>query len=109
MRGFMDTSEISNSQPNYQQEFKQGVDLFEKGFHQMQSSKFDRQRMEYQKSMNESLQVIKDAAAGLMNKELSNLKDELAKDYQNYLIDPTKENEKRVEKDISSLKKAAEE
>jgi len=93
--------------PTYKNEVQSGVKLFEKGFKNLQESKFDAQKLEYKKSMKESLQVIQDAAKGLMNQELLKQKEELANDFQQYLDNPTSENEQKVQHDIDSLKKSA--
>lgn len=99
---------ISGDQPEkvqYQRELKEGVQLFEKGFKAMQQSKLDAQKQEYEKSMKESLQVIQDTATALMNKKLLHMKEQLAKDYNNYLSNPTDVNRDKIQNDIDTLKK----
>lgn len=102
--------EISGDKPDrvlYKQELQKGVKLFEDGFKELQKSKFDAQKSEYEKSMGESLQVIQDTANALMNKHLLKMKEKLEKDYQNYLANPTDPNRDKIQKDIDSLKKSA--
>lgn len=100
--------QISGDNPDrilYKQEFQKGVKLFEAGFKGLQQSKLDAQKEEYEKSMTESLEVIQDTAKALMNAHLSKMKDQLVKDYQNYLANPSDGNRDKIQRDIDSLKK----
>ncbi|MCI0381898.1 MAG: hypothetical protein L0207_02460 [Chlamydiae bacterium] len=91
----------------YRAEVKRGVQIFEKDFKGIQTSKFLEQKEQYEKSANESLEAIQDAVSALMNKELMKLKDKLAQDYQNYLDNPTDQNRNKVQRDIDNLKHSA--
>lgn len=98
--------EISGDKPDkvlYKQELQKGVKLFEAGFKGLQKSKLDAQKDEYEKSMGESLEVIQDTANALMNQHLLKMKDQLVKDYQNYLANPSDGNRDKIQKDINSL------
>lgn len=100
--------EISGDNPDrilYKQEFQKGVQLFEAGFKGLQKSQLDAQKQEYEKSMGESLEVIQDTANALMNQHLMKMKDQLAKDYQNYLANPSDGNRDKIQKDINSLQR----
>lgn len=84
----MEISGDKSDKALYQQELQKGVKLFEAGFKQLQKSKFDAQKQQFEKSMSESLEVIQDTAQALMNKQLLKMKDKLSKDYENYLANP---------------------
>jgi hypothetical protein len=93
----------------YRKELQQGVKIFEEslqGFRE--TKKFPEKKMEYEKAMNESLKAIQDACSALMNKELVHEKDQLSKDYQNYLSNPTDTNANKLEKDLNDLRKSSE-
>ena len=95
----------SPSQPSYRSEFEQSVKLFENSFKEMQSSKIDAQRAQYLKVMRESLKVMQETANGMLNQRLLTLKDNLSKDLNAYLSDPTDPNKKqKVQSDIEHLK-----
>jgi len=101
--------EISGKRPDesmYKQEAKQAVELFEKGFKHMQTSKFEAQKEQFEKAMHKSLQVIHDAAKGLMNQEILKQKEQLALDFHDYLEDPTLSNQQKVMRDIDGLKES---
>jgi hypothetical protein len=100
----MEVSGSSPSQPSYPSEFKQGVELFEKSFHNMQTSKLDAQKAQYVKVMDESLQVMQDSASAMLNKHLLELKNTLSQDLHTYLAAPTDEHRKKVESDLDQLK-----
>ena len=91
----------------YMKEVQKGLQIFEQGLNGMKFSQFTQQKNQYEKSTHESLQAIQDAVKGIMNKELNRLKDELSKDYQNYLDNPNDQNFKKVQSDIDSLKKSS--
>ncbi|MCH9612405.1 MAG: hypothetical protein S4CHLAM102_08950 [Chlamydiia bacterium] len=101
----MDVSPTGPSNPSYQQEVRRGAELFEKSFHEMQSSKIDAQKEQYKEVMRESLNVIHQAARGLMNDQIEELKNQLAQDLDAYLKDPSSSNSSKVESDISHLKR----
>ncbi len=100
----MEISGSSPTQPSYSSDFKQGVDLFEKSFQEIQSSKFDAQRAQYVKVMNESLQIMQESASAMLNQHLLALKETLSKDLKAYLAAPTDEHRQKVESDIDELK-----
>ena len=88
----------------YKNELQQGVKIFEKSFKGYQETKnFPAKKMEYEKAMGESLQAIQDACKALMNKELAAKKDQLSKDYQDFLNNPSSQNASKVEKDLDSF------
>lgn len=90
----------------YTQELQKGVKLFEAGFKEMTKSKLDPQKQEYEKSMKESLQVIQDSASALMNNQVLKMKEQLDKDYNNYLANPSDANKDKIQSDIDSIKKS---
>lgn len=108
MGGFMEIQKPGDDQSIYKKELQQGVKIFEeslKGFRD--TKKFPEKKMEYEKAMNESFKAIQDACTVLMNKELASEKEQLSKDYQSYLSNPSAENANKVEKDLDALRKSA--
>ncbi len=100
----MSVSGPNSNQPTYRQEFDQGVELFEKSFKAYQQSNFDPQKNEYALAMKDSLEVMQDAAGGMFNQHLMDMKSQLAKDMNAYMKNPSEENRQKVDSDIDSLK-----
>lgn len=98
--------EISKSdESQYRHEVKEGLDVFNKSFQGgAETKKFPEKKMLFDKAAKEAMQGISDASKALMNKEILAQKEKLEKDYGQYLIEPTPENRKQVEKDIESFK-----
>lgn len=93
-------------QPSYKQEFKESVEIFDKSFHGALESNFDPQKQQYYKAMKESLQAMQDSASGMVNQQLVDLKQKLAKDTQNFIQNPSKENQKQIEADLRQIRNA---
>lgn len=92
----------------YRKEIQEGVQIFEKSFKGVRETKnFPQKTAEYEKSIDEAMQAIQDAATALTNKKLLEIKDQLDKDYHGYLDNPTAQNAEKVEKDLDSLRKSA--
>ncbi len=104
----MEIQKSGDDSATYRKEIQEGVQTFEKSFKGMKGTKdFPEKKLEYEKAMGESMQAIQDAASALMNKSLIQMKDQLSKDYQNYLGNPTSQNANKVEKDLSSLRESS--
>ncbi len=89
----------------YRKEIQEGVQIFEKGFKEIQKKKtFPAQKQEYETSMEESLKAIQDAAKALANESMQKMKERLEADYDNYLSSPTEANKEKVQRDIDNLK-----
>lgn len=91
----------------YKREVVEGAKIFEKSFEGYAKSKLPPQRKEYKDSMNLALQAMQDAMQALMSKELLKEKDQLSKDYQKYLSEPTAANAQKVKNDLNVIKKTA--
>lgn len=90
----------------YHEEVKKSIDLFEKSFKQIQKkSTFTQQKEEYEKVMNECMQVMQETAMGLANKELLKIKNQLSMDYKGYLNNPTSTNRDKLQHDIDKMKR----
>jgi hypothetical protein len=100
----MEISGPFSQPPSYQQDFAKSVDLFDKSFQGMQTSTFDAQKQQYVKTMQDCLKVMQDAASGLVNKHLADLKGKLSNDLASYLNTPTDANKEKVLNDIETLK-----
>lgn len=101
-------------QPSYKAEYKESLNLFEKSFQGVQSSQFDAQKAQYIKVMQESLNIIKETADGMLNQHIISpalnqhinaMKEQLEEDLNTYLSNPTDENRKHVLQDINKLKR----
>lgn len=101
----MEIQKAGDDSSAYKNEIKEGVQIFDKSFKEMKETKnFPQKKQEFNNAMQESLKAIQDAATALANKELLKKKQQLDQDYQAYLQTPNSENEKKVEKDIDSLR-----
>jgi hypothetical protein len=90
--------------PTYEKDFQRSVDLFEKSFKEVEKSSFDAQKNQYVKVMKESLSTMQEAANGMLNSHLAELKTKLSDDLNTYLEDPTQEHTDQVMKDIKEIK-----
>lgn len=88
----------------YRSEVRKGVEIFERSFKDIQASQFDAQKAQYEKVMNQSLQIIQAAGGALVNEQIIKMKEKLEQDYKGYLHDPSQENIAKVERDIQNLK-----
>lgn len=103
----MEIDKMGGDSAAYRKEIQEGVQIFEKSFKGVRETKdFPQKTAEYEKSIDESMQAIQDAATALMNKKLLEMKDQLDKDYHVYLDNPTAQNAEKVEKDLDSLRKS---
>ncbi|MDN3504601.1 MAG: hypothetical protein P0S95_03380 [Rhabdochlamydiaceae bacterium] len=101
----METPDVNNSQV-YKHEFQEGLNVFEQSFDGFQKSKFEAQKEQYNKAMHESLSEMRDAASGMMNKELQKLRGDLSTNLDNYVKNPSAANEEKVENSINQIKSA---
>ena len=88
----------------YQAEFQKSVTLFESSFKNLQKSKISEQKKQYVKVMNEALNVMKDSANGMLSKKLSNVREDLNKEFQTYLKDPNDKNAVNLQQEINTVK-----
>ena len=100
----MGTDPVQPPQPSYEQEYQQGVNIFEESFKGYEKSKFQAQKTEYEKAMNESLDAMGKSASALANQQLKSLKNKLESDLHTYIQEPTKENSQQVLADIDQMK-----
>ncbi len=101
---FMSISGPTPEQPTYRTDFKESVDLFEKSFQALQNSKLDAQKDKFANVMQTSLKTMQESANGLLNQRLSDLRNHLANDFEEYLNSPTSENEAKVSSDLEQIK-----
>ncbi len=101
----MEISGDPGKRAEYQREVKEGVHIFEESFKGLQETNFAPKKEEYEKAIDMSLKALHDVAKAMVNKKLMKMKDQLDRDYHQYLDNPSSENQVKVEKDISSLKK----
>ena len=70
----------------------------------MEKSSFDGQKNQYVEVMKDSLSIMQEAANGMLNSHLAELKNKLSDDLNTYLDDPNKEHKNAVMKDIKEIK-----
>lgn len=99
----METPETNNSQV-YKHEFQEGLTIFERSFEGYQHSKFEAQKSEYDKAMHESLTEMRDAASGMFNQKINQLREQLETSVDQYTAHPTRENQEKVEDTLDEIK-----
>jgi hypothetical protein len=100
----MSISGQTPEQPTYRTDFKESVDLFEKSFQAMQTSKLDAQKDKFANVMQTSLKMMQESVNGLLNQRLSDLRNHLSHDVEEYLNSPTLENQAKVASDLEQIK-----
>ncbi|MCH9630738.1 MAG: hypothetical protein S4CHLAM37_07420 [Chlamydiia bacterium] len=92
--------------PTYKQEFQEGVDLFDKSFHEYMNTKEPHKKAKFKDVMDKALDVMNKSAQQCLSEEQQKLNDEVHKDYEAYLKSPNKESTEKLEKDVGDLKKS---
>lgn len=101
--------EVSSTPPSpeekkqYQKEYRESTELFEKSFKQHMEAKEPHKKAMFDDVMHRSLQVMNDSASSMVNKELQAMNDKLEKDLENYEKNPSKENISEVQNDIDQI------
>ena len=83
----------------YEAEYKQAADLFQKSLNEYSKSDNKYQKAEFKKVMDESLQVLNDAATELRRKDLLNQNSQIEKDYTVFQTDDTKTSKLKTDLD----------
>ncbi|MCB1118003.1 MAG: hypothetical protein KDK50_05415 [Chlamydiia bacterium] len=96
-----------NQPPSYNQEFNQSVELFAKSFQGYQEAGFDAQKRQYEKVMNESLTIMKQAAGAMVNSHLQNLRNQLSDDLGKYMQHPDASTKAKIQEDINQLRNSS--
>ncbi|MBU6383162.1 MAG: hypothetical protein KGQ49_04770 [Verrucomicrobia bacterium] len=76
------------SKKEYEREYQQSADLFQRALDQYHKSDNPYQRQEFKDVMDQAMQILNEAAHGLMRKELEEQNRKIAKDYQNFQKHP---------------------
>ncbi len=91
----------------YEQEYKQGADLFKHALNQYNKSGDMFQKEEFKKVMDQAMQVLNESANGLMRKELQKQNSKIASDYATFQKYPgDKDTVQTLIKDLDSAKKS---
>lgn len=94
-----------SDQPIYRADLQKGLQVFEESFKEMEQTKqFPQKKQMLEKAAEESLLAIQNAAKGLMNQKLVEMKNQLDKDFHAYVENPSQKAEEKVQKDIQSMK-----
>lgn len=88
----------------YEAEYKQAADLFERSLKEYEKSDNKYQKAEFKKVMEESLQVLNDAARELRRRDLLTQNNEIQKDYLAFKEDDTKS--LKLEADLDKAKRS---
>lgn len=87
----------------YEAEYKQAADLFQRTLTEYSKSDNKYQKEEFKKVMQESLQVLNDAATELRRSDLLNQNSLIEKDYTAFQSDDT--NNDKLKKDLDKAKR----
>jgi len=74
----------SRDKKAYEEEYKEGIDLFEKALTQCASAPSMHQQEAFKDVMARALQVLNDAAAGLRRGDLKQHNEQISQDFQAY-------------------------
>lgn len=96
-----------NRPPSYNQEFNQSLELFDKSFQGYQNAGFDAQKEQYEKVMNESLTIMKQAAGAMVNSHLQKLRAQLSDDLGKYMQHPDAATKAKIQQDIDELRNSS--
>jgi len=88
----------------YEAEYKQAADLFKNTLAAYEKSDNKYQKAEFKKVMEESLQVLNDAATGLRRNDLLNQNSQIEKDYTDFQMNDT--NDTKLQKDLDKAKRS---
>lgn len=96
-----------SSREKYEQEYKQGADLFQKALTQYNKSSNPYQQAEFKSVMDQAMHVMNETAHALMRQELEKQTQKIAKDYatfQKYPSDP--DTISKLNRDLDRAKKS---
>lgn len=90
---------------NYKSQYTQGVKIFKEGFKKYnQQSKLEvHQREQFAKVMQDALKVMNEAASRYMQEGKLQQGEQLSKDYQAFIKDPSEENQESLAESIKKL------
>lgn len=94
-------------QKMYEQEYKQGADLFKRALDQYTKSDNPYQKQEFQDVMDKAMHILNQTAHALMKKELEKQNAEIQKDYgtfKKYPADP--DTIKKLNQDLDQAKRS---
>jgi len=91
----------------YEQEYRQSADLFRKALTQYGEAQNPYQQAEFKGVMDQAMQILQEAARGLMRKQLQEQNEKIAKDYERFQKHPTdKDTVNKLSHDLESAKKS---
>ena len=90
---------------SYKSKYTQGVKLFKEGFkgYSEHSQKEAHQREQFAKVMKDALRIMNEAASGAMQEGKLQQGQQLSKDYQAFIKDPSEENQENLAESIKKL------
>lgn len=89
----------------YEQEYKQGADLFQRALEQATKSQNPYQKEQFDEVMAQALEVVSQAARGLKRSDLVQESEKMEKDFQVYRQDPSQAHIHTLEQDVSRAKR----
>lgn len=93
-----------NPLPSYREEFKHGIDLFERSLQEYQKSNMENQKAKFQEVMGEATHVMDETAPQFLDASDQKQVSQLKNDFQAFLNNPSSEAMKKLQSDINSLK-----
>lgn len=103
-----DIQGIGPGQPDniraYREEYFKGAELFQKSLIQAAESKYAPQREQFHEVMKESMEILNQTARQLRDQDLLHHNEQIAKDFEQYQKEPTKEHEQSLQKDLENAK-----
>lgn len=95
---------VNKSESSYKDEFKHGVDLFERSFNAYQTSKLDNQKLVFKDVMDKASHVMDETAPQCLSPSGQKQLDSLKQHYASFMQHPDSQIAKKIQQDINSLK-----
>ena len=89
----------------YKEEYKHGVDLFQRALQQYSKTDDMFQKGEFKDVMDNMMQVLNETARALKEDHLKQQNKKIAADYANYQDSPSTDNQKKLAKDLDQAKR----
>jgi len=90
----------------YKHDFERSVDLFQSSLQEYEKAKEFNKKKKFKDVMDKALQIMNETASACLSKKSITEKDQLQKDYQNFLQHDTPNTLKRLNDDLDQLKKS---
>lgn len=92
----------------YEEEYKQGTNLFEKALNQSCRSSYPAQQQQFKEVMEKAMEVLNQTAGQLKRKDLLKQNQKIEEDFQAYRKDPSQKHVQALKHDLEQAKKSFE-